>query len=58
MVILIFVDVQYLQNVAFSFKKGSHCQNDFSLDSHHPMKKIPTAKSQNVPQSCIHAPRV
>ena len=38
--ILILIDVQYLQNVVFSFAKGSNCQNHFSSDFH-PLKNYP-----------------
>ena len=44
MLILIFIDVQYIQNVVFSFQKGSNGLNDSSLDFYHPSKKIPPAK--------------
>ena len=37
--VLILIDVQYLQNVGFSFEKGSKGQNHFSSDSQHPIKK-------------------
>ena len=39
MLILILIDVQYLQKAVFSFEKGSNDQNHFS-DSHHPVKKF------------------
>ena len=38
LLILILLDVQYLQTVAFSFKKGSKGQDHSSSDSHHPIK--------------------
>ena len=41
MLILILVDVQYLQKVVFIFGKGSNSQNHSSLDSHHQIKKSP-----------------
>ena len=41
MLILILVNVQYIQNVVFSFQKGTNGLNDSSLDSHHLSKKIP-----------------
>ena len=37
---LILIGVQYLQNVAFSFKKGLNGQNHFSSDSHRLIKTI------------------
>ena len=37
--ILILIDVQYLQNVDFSFEKGLNGQNYSSSDSQHPIKK-------------------
>ena len=43
MLILILIDVQYSQNVVFSFAKGLNCQNHFSSGSHHPVKKLPPA---------------
>ena len=39
MLILILIDVQYLQNAVFSFEK--FCQNHSSSDSHHLVKKSP-----------------
>ena len=41
MLILILIDVQYLQNDVFSFEKDLIGQNYSSLDSDHPIKKIP-----------------
>ena len=41
MLILILINVQYLQNVAFSFEKGWNGQIHSFLDSHHPIKKNP-----------------
>ena len=38
---LILIDVQYLQNVLFSFEKGSNGENHSLTDSYHPMKKSP-----------------
>ena len=43
---LILIDVQYVQNVAFSFEKSSNGQNHFSSDSDHPTKK---STPQNLP---------
>ena len=42
MLILILIDVQYLNNVVFSIKKGSHGWNHSLSDSHHPIKKSRT----------------
>ena len=36
MLTLILIDNQYVENVAFSFKKSSNCQNHSSSDSHLP----------------------
>ena len=47
MLILILIDVQYLQNVVFSFAKGSNCQNHSSSDFH-PLKN-PTIKISHSP---------
>ena len=44
MLILILIDVQYLQNVVFSLEKGSGDQNHFSLDSLQLIKKFLAAK--------------
>ena len=41
MVILILIDVQYSQNAAFSFEKGSNCQNHSTSGSHHLVNKSP-----------------
>ena len=46
MLILILIDVQYSQNVVFSFEKGSNGQIHFFSDSHHLIKKSPL---QNFP---------
>ena len=43
MLILILIDVQYLQNVDFSFEKGSNGQSNSSSDIHHPLKESPPA---------------
>ena len=40
MLILILIDVQYLQNLVFSFEKGSNVQNHSLSDSHHSIKKF------------------
>ena len=39
MLIVISINVQYLQNVVFSFEKGSSGQNYSLPDSHHPIEK-------------------
>ena len=41
MLILISINVQYLQNIAFSFEKGSSGQDHSFSDSHHPKGKSP-----------------
>ena len=38
MLILILIDVQYSKKAAFSFEKGSNCQNHFSAGSLDPVK--------------------
>ena len=40
MLILILIDVQYLQNVVFRFEKGSNVQIHSSSDSNHPIKNV------------------
>ena len=42
MLILILINVQYLQNVVFSFEGGSNGQNHSSSGSHHLIKKFPS----------------
>ena len=49
MLILILIDVQYLQNVSFSFEKGPYGQSHSSSDTHHPIKIPPPAKFPNPP---------
>ena len=44
MLILILIDVQYLQNVVFSFEKGSNDQIHSLSDSHDSIKKVSPAK--------------
>ena len=44
MLILILIDIQYLQNLIFSFEKGLNDQNHSSSDSHHLIKKIALRK--------------
>ena len=41
MLTMILTDVQYIQNVVFSFEKGSNDQTHSSSDSNHPIKKNP-----------------
>ena len=41
MLILILINVQYLQNVVFSFEKGLSGQNHALSDSRHPTEKFP-----------------
>ena len=50
MLILILIDVQYLQNVAFSFEKGLNGQMYFFLDSSFPIKKYPLPAKFPIPQ--------
>ena len=45
MLILISTDVQYLQNIAFSFEKDLNCKNHSSSGSHHPPAKFPITPS-------------
>ena len=47
MLILILIDVQYLQNVVFSFEKGSNGQNHSSSGSHHHINLIHSANFPN-----------
>ena len=42
MLILVLIDVQYIQNVVSSFEKGSNGQNHSSSDSHHPITNTPS----------------
>ena len=44
MLILISIDVQYLQNAVFSFDEGSNGQNHSSLSSRQLVEKFPPAK--------------
>ena len=41
MLFLILINVQYLQNVVFSFENGWNGPDHSSLVSHHPEKKFP-----------------
>ena len=51
MLILILINVQYLQNVVFSFEKGLNGQNHSSSGSHHPTQKSPSKVSRSAPHS-------
>ena len=42
MLILVLIDLQYIQNVVFSFEKGSNGQNHSSSDSHYPIHPTPS----------------
>ena len=44
MLILILIDVHYLQKVVFSFGIGSNSQKHSSSHNSHPIKKIPPVK--------------
>ena len=43
MLIMILINVQYLENVVFNFEKGSSGQNHSLSDSHHAIEKSPQA---------------
>ena len=43
MLLFILINVQYLQNVVFSFEKGLSGQNHSLSDSHHLIEKSPLA---------------
>ena len=47
MLILILIDVQYLQNAVFNFEKGLNRQNHSSHGSHHPVKNFPSKISDS-----------
>ena len=49
MLVLILIDVQYLQNVVFGIEKGSNGQNHFLSDSHHLIKKSTTHENFQFP---------
>ena len=49
MLILILIDVQYLQKAAFNFEKGSNSQNHSSSGSYHLVKNFLTSKISNSP---------
>ena len=42
MLISVLINVQYIYNVVFSFKKGSNVQNHSSSYSHHPITHTPS----------------
>ena len=42
MLILVLIDVQYIQNVVFSFQRCSNGQNHSLSDSHHPITHTPS----------------
>ena len=44
MLILLLIDVQYLQDDGFSFDKGLICQSNSSLNSHNPINPPPQQK--------------
>ena len=41
MLTVVLIDVQYIQNVVFSFEESSNCQNQSWSYSHHLIKKSP-----------------
>ena len=49
MLILISIDVKYLQKIVFSFEKTSNGQNHSSSGSDHPIKKPPPSKISDFP---------
>ena len=49
MLILISINVQCLQNVVFSFEKGSNSQDHSLSDSHNPIKKFLYSKTFDCP---------
>ena len=48
MLILVLIDVQYLQKAIFSFEKGMIGQNNSSSGFHHPVKKSPSKISDSL----------
>ena len=44
MLILVLIDIQYLQYVDFSFEEGSNGQNHSFSDTHHPIRNVPIPK--------------
>ena len=61
MLILILIDLQFLQKAVFSFEKGSNRQNHFSI-SLHPVKNHPSKISDSPPPTypycCLKNPGV
>ena len=53
MLIFILMDVQYLQNVVFTFEKGLNDQTHSLSGSHRMIKKVPTQQSFSSP---LHTP--
>ena len=56
MPILILIDVQYLQKVAFIFEKGLHDQNHSSSGFNHPLKKSCQQNLQLLPTGGVSLP--
>ena len=56
MLILILMNVKYLQNVVFSFEKGLNGQNHSSSGSHNSIEKSPPAKFPISPTGVICPP--
>ena len=54
MLILILIDVRYLQKAVFSFEKGMNFQNHSSSGSLHPIKKFSPVKFQILPPPPHH----
>ena len=55
MLILILMDVQYLQNVVFTFGKGLNNQSYSLSGSHHMIKKVPLNKVSHPPSTPLIA---
>ena len=49
LILILYIDIQYLQNVVFSFEKGSNAQNHSSLGFQHQKKRSPS-KIPHFPQ--------
>ena len=49
MLVLVRIDVQYIENVVVSFEKGSNAQNHSSSDSHHPITHTSSKMSHPPP---------
>ena len=56
MLILILMNVKYLQDVALSFEKSLNGQNHSSSGSHHPIEKSRPAKFPILPTGVICQP--